>query len=157
MTASTKTDPLFEKMIARIAPEAAATFTPYQLEALKLAIHQLKWKSHTVDIRLSIPFPERGFYLVFLAGSEKRSRQRIRAGQLRQPRLLAGVMAGLLLLGTAAFFGTSSRSQTTLRSQKSSEVHPTIVPWIQTETDCHQSGREWQDNHCWDGEWSHLF
>ncbi len=66
-----KTDSFLQLFFARISPQTAATFTNAQLAELK-RVFGYRVTPHAIDIRLSIPFFKRGFYLVFLLGKEKR-------------------------------------------------------------------------------------
>ena len=36
-------------------------------------------------------------------------------------------------------------------------IHPTSIPWIQTQAECEKSGRNWQDNKCWDNKHNPSF
>ncbi len=69
---SAKTDSFIQLFFARIPPQTAATFTNAQLAELKRVFGYPSLRPHAIDIRLSIPFFKRGFYLVFLLGKEKR-------------------------------------------------------------------------------------
>jgi hypothetical protein len=74
-------DPFFAKFFARIPAEVAASFTPAQLQAVKIAFGARSWGSHTVDIRKSFALPLiwRRVYFVLLAGAERRDEERLRA------------------------------------------------------------------------------
>jgi hypothetical protein len=82
MTASDGTrDPFIDKFFTRIPREVAASFTPAQLDAVKLAFGARSWGSHAVDIRKSfaVPFIWRRIYIVLLMGAERRDAERLRA------------------------------------------------------------------------------
>ena len=70
---------LYKSLLSRIPHDVQASFTPEQVRGLRQACEQLRWGRHPLDIRLSLPFPATRFYLVFLAGMERRSTQRLRA------------------------------------------------------------------------------
>lgn len=36
-------------------------------------------------------------------------------------------------------------------------VHPTGIPWLETQADCEKSGRVWQEGNCWDSEHDPTF
>jgi hypothetical protein len=42
--------------------------------------------------------------------------------------------------------------QPLLKYLKTHAIHPTGIPWIQSETDCLATRRTWQDGICWDSE-----
>jgi hypothetical protein len=70
-------DPFIEKFFGQIAPQIAQSFTPVQLAAIKVAFGSRSWSGrHWIDLRLSIPFLWRRYYLVLLAGPERRSGKR---------------------------------------------------------------------------------
>ncbi|MCC5623118.1 hypothetical protein [Nostoc sp. CHAB 5715] len=73
------TDPTFKQLFAEIDPEIASTFTVKQLEAIKRGLASRARTRHSLDIRVSIPIPGLRFYLVLLAGSERRSKVRLRS------------------------------------------------------------------------------
>jgi hypothetical protein len=160
MRQSSTVNTLFDRIFARLSPEIAATFTSEQIEGLRRAIDKLSWKRHAVDLRLSVPFPGRSFYLVILAGPEHRSRRRLRAEKRRYPIwtptniLVLAVVAGLLvlsLLGILQFF------LPTLTSLNLSEPHPTAIPYIQNEAECLRGDKIWNDGQCWDFQHSPFF
>ncbi|MGG6270954.1 hypothetical protein ACQ4M3_42070 [Leptolyngbya sp. AN03gr2] len=37
------------------------------------------------------------------------------------------------------------------------EIHPTAIPWLQSEEACRKTGRTWKDETCWDHEHSPDF
>lgn len=73
---SSSTDKFVQEFFTCISPKTASTFTDTQLIALKQAFGDRLNKRHAVDIRLSIPFFKRGFYIVLLLGKEKRVKKR---------------------------------------------------------------------------------
>jgi hypothetical protein len=157
MTSIRKKDSLFERIFHHVPPHLAQTFTPEQREALQSATSKLKADRHPIDIRLAIPLFDKGFYIVVLAGLERRSSKRLRAEDSAYVWkalifiLLATAFAALALVG---LFGLTKL----LKSQPSSEKsHPTAIPWINDEAECKKTGRTWRDQQCWDKEWSHKF
>ncbi|MEH1922808.1 hypothetical protein [Nostoc sp.] len=73
---SSKNDLFVQQFFARIPPEIVATFTNTQLTEIKKAFNDRIYKRHLVDIRVSIPFFVKRFYVVFLLGKEKRLKKR---------------------------------------------------------------------------------
>ena len=41
--------------------------------------------------------------------------------------------------------------------EKNQVISPTSIPWIKSEEKCLRSNRVWEDDKCFDFEWSHLF
>lgn len=70
-------DPFVKRFFARIPAKTAASFSEAQVLYLKQKYGNRAWGSHAVDLRLSIPFYKRGFYLVLLLGKERRSSDRL--------------------------------------------------------------------------------
>ena len=57
----------------RLSPEVAASFTEEQRDAIMIMFGAREITNHTIEIRHSIPFARRRFYLIFLMGPERRS------------------------------------------------------------------------------------
>ncbi|MEH1912738.1 hypothetical protein [Nostoc sp.] len=72
---SSKNHTFLQQFFASIPPQVVATFTDAQLTELQKVFGERVSKRHAVDIRLSIPFSKKRFYIVFLLGKEKRSKQ----------------------------------------------------------------------------------
>lgn len=100
-------DPFVRHFFARIPAELADTFTAAQLDAVKLAFGARSRGAHAVDVRLSLPLLSRRFYVVLLAGKERRSRERRLLDRLLRPFWTYAnavvVVAFLLVLAGAAF------------------------------------------------------
>lgn len=78
-------DPFLNHFFQRIPAEVAETFTDAQLDAIKRAFGARTPGSHTIDLRFSIPLPRRCYYLVLLAGKERRSPERIDLERMMRP------------------------------------------------------------------------
>ncbi len=66
-------DPFLEQMFARMSPGSRFLFTPAQIDEIKKAFGARSRGSHALDFRYSIGLFGKSYYLVFLAGREKRS------------------------------------------------------------------------------------
>lgn len=71
-----RSDIFFVDLFQRLSPEIAASFTNYQLDAVKRAFATRSRSKHPIDIRLSLPGLRQRYYLVVLAGKERRSAER---------------------------------------------------------------------------------
>ncbi|MBD1866167.1 hypothetical protein H6F95_02380 [Cyanobacteria bacterium FACHB-471] len=146
-------DSLFEQFLAHVPPQTAETFTVAQVEALKQACSQLNWKKHPVDIRLSVPVPFNRFYLVLLAGPERRSPQRLQTEFRKYPvwtttnMMAIAVAIGLILLSS---LGLQKALLPTLTKLTELEPHATDVPWIDSKAECQNTVRTWEDGRCRD-------
>jgi hypothetical protein len=152
------TDLTFEKLVAEIDPKVANTFTVEQLEAIKRGFSSRAWTRHSLDIRVSVPFPGLRFYLVLLAGSERRSKVRLHSEKnlypFWTPVNILFVMGFLSILSISGYtiFSFVLSSFTPLSSN-----YPTSIPWIYDKSECEHTGRIWRDQKCWDSEHSPNF
>lgn len=107
-----------ETVFDRMPPWIVDTLTPEQKEAIYLAIRPPEWKFHPINIRLSVPFVRRRYYLTLVGGEDSRSVARRQHDRHRYPlRTAANVlfiaavgasvyMAALILIGMqGTFFG----------------------------------------------------
>ncbi|MEH2195924.1 MAG: hypothetical protein V7K98_25230 [Nostoc sp.] len=143
----------FEKLFAEIDPKVANTFTVEQLEAIKRGFSSPVWTPHSLDIRVSVPIPGLRFYLVLLAGSERRSQVRLRSEKGLYPfwtpvniLFIIGFLSILSVSGYTIFSFILS-SLTPLSTN-----YPTSIPWIYDNSECEHTGRIWHDQKCWDSE-----
>ena len=94
-------DPFLEQMYARMSPGARFLFSPAQLDEIKKAFGARSRGSHSLDLRYSLGLFGKSYYLVFLAGRERRKlpRDYVSVTKLSQ-RLAVGaaVIAGCLLI-----------------------------------------------------------
>lgn len=65
-------DPFQRLFFSRIPAKVAQSFSPEQLEAVKLAFGARSPGAHALDLRFSVPFGERSWYVVLLAGQMRR-------------------------------------------------------------------------------------
>ena len=102
---SAKPDDFLQQFFARIPPQTAATFNNAQLTALKQVFGERVTKRHAVDIRLSIPFFPRRFYLVLVLGKEKRSKERF-SNQIYPPvnRIFLTLLGLVLIISLVGHF-----------------------------------------------------
>lgn len=156
---------LVKHILAELPMEQRYTFSDQQIEALHQAALMLPKAKHAINLRVSVPFPGRGFYMVFFAGQERRSRRRLLADKDFQllPKILVLLM---ILLGYAKVVGLAHGQRMLAISEQreaanfpdSSEmVHPTVVPFKQTREECETSGRDWENGQCFDYGHSHKF
>src|SRR5215475_10653085 len=76
MLLAPETDPFLQQMFARMSPGAKFTFTPAQIDEIKKAFSARSFSSHAVDVRHSVSLFGKSYYLVLLAGRERRSAPR---------------------------------------------------------------------------------
>ena len=86
------------RFLARMRPEVAASFTPEQLAAVRMAFGMRYAMDHAVDLRRTVTLPWGRFYLVLLGGRDRRAEARRGAGVCRWLALLGGFSAIALLL-----------------------------------------------------------
>ncbi|MDP6566041.1 MAG: 3-phosphoshikimate 1-carboxyvinyltransferase [Alphaproteobacteria bacterium] len=78
-------DPFLERFFSRIPREVAESFDDDQLLAIKRAFADQAGKIHSIDIRLSVPLLLRRYYVVLIAGPERRDRARRRRDRAARP------------------------------------------------------------------------
>jgi len=71
-------DPFLEQFFSRIPRDMAESFSDDQLLAIKRAFADQVGKDHSIDIRVSLPLLFRRYYMVFIAGPERRDQARRR-------------------------------------------------------------------------------
>lgn len=152
-------DPFFQNFFADIPPEMGNTFSDDQLNAVKQAFGARSWGSHPVDIRYSTPIPFLRFYLVLLAGRERRSRQRLRSQKNMYPLWTPGNIIAIAIFG--AMVATSAIAlfsilDSTFNPNRTTPS-PAIIPWLETPEACEKTGRIWYENQCLDSEHSPTF
>ncbi|WP_341531888.1 hypothetical protein WKK05_38440 (plasmid) [Nostoc sp. UHCC 0302] len=137
------TDPDFQKLFAQIAPEIADTFNGEQLEAIRRSFCSHAWTRHPLDIRLSVPIPRLKFYLVLLAGSERRSQLRLRYQKRLYPfwtpaniLFLMGFSITLLACIYTIFSFALSSATPIFTSD-----YPTSISWIYEQAECKHTSR----------------
>jgi hypothetical protein len=102
-------DPLIATFLRRVGPQLAATFTPEQLGAVRLAFSARAMGRHAIDWRRTLRLFGRGYYLVFLAGRDARGDGRVERppGPIAQAivlLLVCGWLAGALLFVGALLY-----------------------------------------------------
>jgi len=90
-------DPFLELMFSRMSPGARDLFSPIQMDEIKRAFAARAFGAHAVEIRRSVQLFGKAYYIVFLAGRERRSRKQTGS---RFP----GTLVVLVLLAIAAYF-----------------------------------------------------
>jgi len=94
-------DPFLEKMFSRMSPGAKFLFTPAQLDEIRKAFGARRPGNHALDMRYSIGLFGKSYYIVFLAGRERRLLPRAPMDVTKLSHRLAlgaALIAGCLLL-----------------------------------------------------------
>ncbi|MEB3277855.1 MAG: hypothetical protein VKK42_02890 [Lyngbya sp.] len=170
----------YRRKVLRLSQEVSTVLTPEQAavitqalvnsnlneeqvmaitQALVTARTVQPWQNnHAVNLRLSVPIPGLKFYLVLLAGRERRSGQR---NQLeRQKHRLwtpLNILVMAITLGSFAFTIIMSIYLLLKWGSPSGTVAPTSIPWLTNQADCEKTGRIWLHGQCWDTEHSPDF
>jgi hypothetical protein len=96
-------DPFLQQMFARMSPGAKFTFTPAQIDEIKKAFSARSFSSHALDVRHSLRLFGKSYYIVFLAGGERRSVCRCDVPRLVQTVATYTAAACCCLLFAAVF------------------------------------------------------
>lgn len=80
----------FERLFSMLPSDVAQSFNGDQLKAIASAFGTRRWRHHAVDLRWLIPLLGRSYYLILLAGTERRSRQRRLRDRLLHPIISIG-------------------------------------------------------------------
>lgn len=94
---SIRDDPFIKGLLAKLSAPDSETFTEGQLVALKAALGGRSWGAHAIDLRRTFSIWRWRYYLVFLAGRNRRALTR------REHKLQHLVFATILVA-----FGTIS-------------------------------------------------
>ena len=70
---SLQSDPTISQLLGKLPDEMRATFSDAQLLALKLALGGRAWNQHAVDFRWTLKFWQWQYYLVVVAGRNRRT------------------------------------------------------------------------------------
>ncbi|MBW4483707.1 MAG: hypothetical protein KME14_14290 [Tildeniella torsiva UHER 1998/13D] len=139
-----------DSVLARMAPEVAATFSPAQVQALQVALTP---RRHPVNIRLSLPLGITRIYLVVLAGTEVRSATRRRQDAAQHPLWTPTnmlVMAGTMGLGILALLAMVQITSVDLAAVFNPKAAPAGIPFKADRSSCEESGRTWREGNCLD-------
>jgi hypothetical protein len=94
----TSAETFFNHYFKRVNPEVAASFTEAQRDAIMTMFGAREITNHTVEVRHSIPFGRRRFYLIFLMGPERRSFVRLHGPDAGAQPFNVGFYLGLGVL-----------------------------------------------------------
>lgn len=90
------------RLLERLPEEIRASLTPDQEQAVLAAARLDSWDLHPVDIRLSVPWFGRRFYMVLVAGGERRSSARLKTERRSRPLWSLPNLSFLLIMSLAA-------------------------------------------------------
>ncbi|MBR8838626.1 MAG: hypothetical protein DSM106950_32655 [Stigonema ocellatum SAG 48.90 = DSM 106950] len=148
------------ELFANISPEIAESFNDEQLEVINKAFSSRRWNRHPIDLRVSVPIAGLQFYLVFVAGRERRSKQRLHSQKGLYPFLTPGnivFITGFLTILSISSFTVFPFLFSSLTSVFRSSPYPTAIPWLENKVDCQHTGRSWKNNECLDYEHNPMF
>ena len=152
MFPSPKQDIAFERLMNRLPPEIITSFSDAQLNAIREGLASRPWRRHPVDIRFTIPFPIR-LYFVLLMGREKRSSERLaqekHLNPIWTPANIA-VIVSVIGLALGCMFGALQLRSLKFSSPNKEDIHPVVVPFKADKAECEKSGRNWRDGVCID-------
>ena len=93
-----KPDPFFDQMFARMSPGAEYLFSPYQLDEIKKAFGARSFGCHAVDVRSSVRMFRSSYYVLVLAGRERRLANMPRINAPSLSSMIGALLAAVLFL-----------------------------------------------------------
>lgn len=96
-------NPDFDLLITRLPSHVVDSLDEAQRSAIHDVVSAATWRTHPIDIRYSLPFFGRRFYLTVVAGEEKRMPDRQRVAHQDKPKLSLANLFFFMGLG-ALFF-----------------------------------------------------
>ncbi|MBK1987663.1 hypothetical protein A0J48_008965 [Sphaerospermopsis aphanizomenoides BCCUSP55] len=150
---------LSDNFFSQISPEVATTFTKEQIEALNKCCQSCECNERLIDLRISVLIPLLSFYLVILAGEERRSKQRLQYERSFSPLWTFSNSCFLIMFSMIIVTGSISSLFfiKSLIPKERQVAFPTSIPWIKSQDDCERGNRNWKDNRCWDSQHSPDF
>ncbi|MBD2493813.1 hypothetical protein [Nostoc sp. FACHB-280] len=95
------------------------------------------------------------------AGIQSRSHQELHTQNSTKnfwnPINILFFVGSCIILSTSSVMILSAVIPSVTSAISSPTAHATSIPWINNESDCKHTGRNWQDNKCWDNEHSLMF
>ncbi|MBP8286478.1 MAG: hypothetical protein KAX57_06520 [Rhodoferax sp.] len=70
---STQGDPVIAQLLGKLPDDMRSSFSEAQLLALKIALGSRAWDRHTLDFRWTLKFWQWQYYLVVVAGRNRRT------------------------------------------------------------------------------------
>lgn len=98
---------LIDSLIHCLPADIRDSLSERQLKAFYDAAARIQWGEHPVNLRLSIPLIFRRFYMVLIAGPERRSRERLARERQRHPIWRPGNVAFLAGVSLVSLYGAS--------------------------------------------------
>lgn len=93
---------LAQRLLEGMPAEVRASLTDLQRDALVASANECGWARHPADLRLSIPLFFKRYYLVLLAGEERRSKDRLAIERKRYPIATIANLGLMVVLGGCA-------------------------------------------------------
>ncbi len=91
-----------QRLFDGLPAEVRTSFTDRQRDALVASAERCGWTRHPADLRLSIPFLHKRFYMVLLAGEERRSKERLAIERKRYPIATIANFGLMIFMGGCA-------------------------------------------------------
>ncbi|MEO1094828.1 MAG: hypothetical protein AAFX01_08010 [Cyanobacteria bacterium J06638_28] len=142
-----------ERFLNRLPEDVAASFTAEQLSALQSALQFTQWRRHPIDLRLTLPLFWKRFYVVLVAGPERRSKERLKADRSRNPIWTlsnVGFVLAFICLGILLSLGLFQLQINTFSSPMKFKTHPAAIPFKADKQSCEASDRIWRNGECID-------
>ena len=104
--ASDVDDAFFERLFSKLPSDVARSFNDAQLKAIAYAFGTRRWRDHALDLRMLLSLFGRSYYIVLLAGAERRSQARRLRDRLLYPLISIGNGIFAVVFFTAILLST---------------------------------------------------
>lgn len=94
-------------LFSRLPPHILGSLTGEQRRAIAAAADQPGWTDHRINIRLSVPFLPKRWYITIVGGPERRHKVRRYLDRRRNPVNTAGNFA-FVVVAAAFFYGLAA-------------------------------------------------
>ncbi|MGB3292334.1 MAG: hypothetical protein WBB01_04970 [Phormidesmis sp.] len=145
-----ETFPHASRLLGKMPEELAASFTPLQISAMDSVLIP---RTHTIDLRLSLPIFGQEFYAACLAGRNRRTyyRDLQNRNSFVMPMACASVAISAIAIFTLVHLKDSALlTEPDPLVSAESTFYPTVVPFKKNREECERSDRQWIDDQCID-------
>ena len=119
-------------IMSKFPEPVRSSFSETQIKAIIKVSRENNWKRHPIDIRFTLPFFSKRFYVVFIAGRSRRESRRLKNKVLRKLEILliSLFLTSLLFMLIALLYLIKSALGIDIFSDMSLGIWDGIKDWI---------------------------